>query len=303
MLVEGRVRQDQAAERMGPLERAISDAPDMAFFVADPTSAGWLTDEIERRLGDGPSRILSIDVFDTLLMRDDSSELTRFREIGALMVGEVARAGGPAIPEIEGLVARHLGTRASYRAGTRIAQCREGALDEIHRTASRLLVGDERYAEAFVALELDYEVGRVAPNPLLAALAARHRARGGRVLLLSDMYLRAAHIERLLAASGIAADQYDALLSSADTKVSKASGGIFALAEEMMDATPGDFVHLGDSRRGDVYNPIERGWTALHLPIPNAQIERRRADHTATAVDLAERFGLQLEIAFTAETV
>jgi hypothetical protein len=36
-------------------------------------------------------------------------------------------------------IARHLGTRASYRAGPRVDGCGEGSLREIHETAARIL--------------------------------------------------------------------------------------------------------------------------------------------------------------------
>jgi hypothetical protein len=67
------------------------------------------------------------------------------------------------------------------------------------------------------------------------------------------MYMHADQIAELLARSGIRADLYDALYSSADTKVSKASGGIFDRIDEAAHAHR--VVHVGDSLRGDYLNP------------------------------------------------
>jgi hypothetical protein len=73
---------------------------------------------------DGTPGLLSLDVFDTLLLRDGSSQVRRFGEIGARMA---ARAG-PGTTAEDALIARHLGTRASYRAGPRVDGCGEGSL-------------------------------------------------------------------------------------------------------------------------------------------------------------------------------
>lgn len=257
--------------------------------------------------------ILSLDVFDTLILRDNSSELTRFFEIGGLMADIVnadagargngaskkrgARRGAREVRQVDAFVARHLGTQASYRASVPVDDCREGSLSEIHVTASRLLAGTDLFADAFIAAELEYEAGRLSANDTLLAYARTHRARGGRVVLLTDMYMHRPHVEHLLAALGIDCDGFDAILSSADSKVSKASGGVFALMEQQMKAEPAAFVHVGDSLLGDFQRPRACGWQALHVPLAEADLVERRRDHLATEARLAESFGLVSEIA------
>jgi FMN phosphatase YigB (HAD superfamily) len=177
---------------------------------------------------DGTPGLLSLDVFDTLLLRDGSSQVRRFGEIGARMA---ARAG-PGTTAEDALIARHLGTRASYRAGPRVDGCGEGSLREIHETAARILGLPGSIADDFIEIEIDCECGHVEPNPLLVSYIRKHQARGGKTVLISDMYMHADQIAELLARSGIRPDLYDALYSSADTKVSKASGGIFRLVKE-----------------------------------------------------------------------
>lgn len=263
------------------------------FFSTGFTSL--LADRLDRML-DG-SGILSMDVFDTLILRDNSSEITRFYEIGGKMASLASRHAGRDITQVDAFVARHLGTKASYRASEKIRGCREGSLSEIHATASRLLVRDDTLSSAFIEAELDYEAGRIEPNPFLVDYAARHRARGGRVVLLTDMYMHADQVARLLQLLDIPLTAYDALISSADTKVSKASGGIFHNVQEKMQAAPSDFVHIGDSFRGDVAQPIRQGWQALHLPLAHFDILERRKDHAKTASMLRDKFSVDIDIA------
>jgi len=238
---------------------------------------------------DAPPGLLSLDVFDTLLLRDGSSELCRFLEIGQAMA-DVAGAG---FSGLDGFVARHLGTRASYRSGPRVDGCGEGSLSEIHLAAARLLGVPDAMADRFVEAELDHEARRVTANPLLVAYMKRHRGRGGKVVLISDMYMHAPQIAALLRRCGIARRSYDALYSSADTKISKASGHLFGHIPEA--GGPGTVLHLGDSLHGDYRMPRAAGWQAMLLPVPDALLAERRADRLRCLHDLQTAHGLYLE--------
>lgn len=282
-------------QRLDALETELTEAADRAALFADRGFAARLADRLDtlcqRRA------VLSLDVFDTLLLRDGSSELTRFHEIADRMAHIAADRLGREVRSVDALVARHLGTRATYRAAPTAQGCREGSLTDLHRTASRLLAGDDRLTEAFVAAELDVEEGRLAPNPALLAQIDRVREAGGQIVLITDMYMHAEHVADLLARHGIGPDRYDRLFSSADTRVSKASGLIFPLVEAALGLPPAAFVHAGDSLQGDFAQPARRGWAALHLPLSRADVTARRNCHIASARALDEAHGITLDIA------
>ena len=312
----------------------------MTYFSSEFTTTIHRFDEIERRLTNAESRanlflcesfqtllrakldsllvdnagVLSLDVFDTLLLRDNSSELTRFFEIGGQMAAIANEAGEigsvetrrtrptsisnkRAISQVDAFLARLLGTKASYKASAPVRGCREGSLSEIHRTASRVLMGTDFFTDAFVDAELAYEAARIRPNAFLLDYIERHLQRGGRAVLITDMYMHADHVGRLLKAFAIDPAQYEILLSSADTKVSKATGGVFGQVERMLKTTGVNIVHVGDSLRGDFVCPIRRGWKALHLPLAEADIVMRRRDHLETANLLADTFDIEVDIA------
>lgn len=254
---------------------------------------------LKQRLGEAldGKRVLSLDVFDTLVLRDNSSEITRFFEVGGRMAEVVKAETGRVVSQVDAFVARHLGTKATYRASRTVQGCREGSLTELHSTASRLLAGTSVLAEPFIAAELENETARIEPNPFLVDFVRAYRSAGGKVVLVSDMYMHAEHVSMLLDSLGILQEDYDLLVSSADTKVSKASGGIFPLVEGLMEKKPEDFVHLGDSFRGDVAQPLRRGWRAFHLPLAQSDILERQGDHRATQEMLAERHALDIDIA------
>jgi len=238
--------------------------------------------------------VLSLDVFDTLLIRDNLSELSRFVQIGE-RISDLAHPIKD-LDKIDVFLARQLGTKATYRCSSAVRGCREGSLTEIHRVASVLLFGHDNFTEEFIEAELSYEAERVSPNTLLLEYAAIHRSRGGRTVLISDMYMHATQIHRLLNMTGIDISLFDRIYSSADTKVSKASGGIFPIVEKDMNQSSKEFLHVGDSLKDDFQKPRMHGWNTLHFPISKIEISARRADHKATASSLAKEHGLLTDI-------
>lgn len=282
--------------RFDQIESLLTEASDRRALFSDPDFSALVTARLEELL-DGPRKILSFDVFDTLFLRDNSSEYERFHAIGAAIAEIASERTGRKLTAEDGFVARHFGTKATYRAGPAVRGYREGSLTELHKVASCLLTGSPDLAEAFVEAELAHEMKTLTLNPLLAGIARRHKAAGGRVLLLSDMYMHAEQIGRLGEGLGWTAEDCDLILSSADEKLSKASGTIFPLAEERLDASADAFVHVGDSHTGDMMQPLRAGWSALHLPVSAAEIHERRASHRSVMEKVRGGTGFVLDIA------
>lgn len=282
---------DRELIRFDSLEAELTDAANRDALLRNRRFRRQLFDRLDTMLGAGEGQpgLLSLDVFDTLLLRDGSSELRRFGEIAARMAA-IADNG---VKPVDALVARHLGTLASYRAGPRVDGCGEGSLTEIHNAAARLLGMPEQMAHAFIEAEITCETGHVHPNPLLVSYIRNHQARGGTTVLVSDMYMHADQIAELLARAGIRPDIYDTIYSSADSKVSKASAGIFSRVREASNAAT--VVHVGDNLRGDYLNPRAHGWQALLLPVPERMLSERRTDHTACIATLWKDHRLNFE--------
>lgn len=287
--------------RFDHIEACLTNCDDRTMLFQDKEFQMLLEERLDGLFaGERATSVLSLDVFDTLLLRDDSSELTRFFEIGGLMAEIASSATGRRIAQQDAFLARYFGTKATYRCRDRLQGYGEGSLTEIHETASRILTGGSELAGDFIEAELKYEVSRTKPNSFLTGYMARHRAAGGRVILLTDMYMHQQHVATLLEEHGVMSDEYDALISSADELYSKASGRLFQTAEALTDATPRDFLHLGDSLKGDMKQAISKGWSALHLPLSKAGISRRRADHQRTVNRLNEAFSISVDIAMPA---
>ncbi|MCI5147783.1 MAG: hypothetical protein D3923_20165, partial [Candidatus Electrothrix sp. AR3] len=85
-----------------------------------------------------------------------------------------------------------------------------------------------------------------------------------KVLVVSDIYLPAAYLERLVAHAGFL-EQVDAVISSADTFLAKASGKAFPLLKERFSLNFGSWLHVGDNPISDGLRPSEQGIKSLVL--------------------------------------
>ena len=281
--------------RFDELERRLADTENRALLYRHEEFKQQLFERINRLLDD--RSILSLDVFDTLVIRDNSSEITRFLEVSKKIAAELNKQQpSRELQAIDMFLARYLGTKASYRASPAVKGCREGSLTEIYRTAARLLEIDTD-PKHLIDIEIGNEVERIEPNEALIEYAENHVAKGGRVLLLTDMYMHAEQVRKLLDALAIPTTITEHLISSADTKVSKASGIIFDVAETYFRSSSDEFVHLGDSINGDYKKAITHGWRALHLPVSKKDIQQRRQDHLSTAETIRSDYGITTSIA------
>lgn len=271
----------------------IVGVEDRLSFFSKKKNFALLENYLSNYIGD--FRILSLDVFDTLLLRDDSSELTRFFEIGKRM-SKFCNDKKIRVTPTDAFLARYYGTKATYRTRSLREGCREGSLDEIHQTASRILVGNDELASDFVGIELEFEASTLKVNAWLLGQIEEAKQDQKSVILLSDMYMHSRHIEMLLELLKVKRSLFDGVFSSADLIVSKHSGKVFSHIEKNMDASSSDFFHLGDSLKSDFVMPMRSHWKACQIPISNPSILRRIEDHRNTVNYLKKNHGIMVDI-------
>lgn len=122
--------------------------------------------------------------------------------------------------------------------------------------------------EAEIAQERAMAYADTGVDAVLAALP------GGPPVAVSDFYLGAAHLERVLAhvRPGL---RLRALIVSCDERVNKRSGRLFGLLHRRFGAAPAAHVHVGDDPHSDVAVPRRLGATAVQHRAREA--DRRRA--------------------------
>ncbi len=247
-------------------------------LLAGPT-AGTIRAALDDEIASREPRVLSFDVFDTFLLRNNKPETARYQELSTHVSDRLAASVAKAPSDIDLLFARLHGMDFSYRTRKAVEGCREGHIEQVIRYARTALNLPRESEKVFLDAELDYETANLTVNPVLAALAITFRARGGKVILVSDMYLGKAEIGTILTrlSNGVT-NWYDKIYSSADHIISKRSGKLFAHIAKDLDLAPTQFLHVGDAWQGDVLRAREAGWGAIHFPISRQEVtERERA--------------------------
>ena len=268
----------------GRFHETLLDGPSRRQLVDDGEHEAALGRYLDHLLT--PSiKAISIDVFDSVLVREPISELSRFVEIAtaqAQTLGDRAFEGqlGP----LDFLVARLQATHASYRLSEVRHGAREGSIIQIAQAMERMLGLRRTSHRDLIDCELDYEATvTYRHGPLCRWLEAR-RETGIELVLLSDMYLHGEHIRRLLDANEILPEVE--VVSSADHKVNKHSGTAFPRLLNSLGLEPNELLHLGDSLGSDYRWPRRLGIRSGYLPIPRCERELIAADKERTLADL-----------------
>ena len=112
--------------------------------------------------------------------------------------------------------------------------------------------------------ELAMESSMLVPRSEFLDWLDELKDQGKRILLISDIYLPAAHLKRLAEKTGLM--QYaEAVISSADTFFAKASGKAYPLIQEKYGLDKSSWLHVGDNPISDGLRPEEFGIQALVL--------------------------------------
>ena len=202
--------------------------------------------------------LLSIDVFDTTLVRRCGSPESLF-----LLLGRHLAALGtvPTSPEVFARARARADEEIWRRAGSMDADV---DLTRIHAEVARLLDLPPGVVPELVARELTLEHRLLATSPRAQRILADARASGIEVAFVSDTYLTHHQLAHLLCERDLLHRDDLCLVSGADHG-SKASGAIFEHLPGA-GARDGRIVHVGDHPHSDVRSPRRRGLGAAWLP-------------------------------------
>ncbi len=141
--------------------------------------------------------------------------------------------------------------------------------DFMGEVLTRLLGADHatRLLPDVTAYELAVESSMLVARAPWRGVLERLKQSGKRIIALSDMYLPAEHLRRLLKACGLL-DVIDTVISSADSFRAKASGAGFQALMEEQDVDPARWIHVGDHPYSDGLRPASLGIRSFVLRDP-----------------------------------
>jgi predicted HAD superfamily hydrolase len=195
-------------------------------------------------------RMASFDVFDTLLIRTVAEPRDLF-----LLLGELSQKEGWVAVE-----PRHFAqTRVEAEVAARgLTAHGEVNLEEIYfQLCLRMSLSDQTQAK-IKRLELALEEESIRAVPGMAARVEAARKDADQIAFISDMYLPAEFVRRMLRREGFFQDT-DHLYMSHEWSASKATGQLFHLIKKNSPVEIKQWRHVGDNVEADVEKPRQHG--------------------------------------------
>ncbi len=253
--------QDYLGPKVRQTFNLVRSARQSLHVQRDPSSAVdvelWITDML-RKTDRKP--YVSFDIFDTLLYRIVHLPTDAF----SLLEDEACR-----LCQRTEVFFRDARVRAEHQARLEseiTRQTDEVSLDDIYVKFGELLnIADNAILEQLKALELACERQVLVPNPHAKKLFEKIRARGQRIVCVSDMYLPSPLLEELLDRHGMKPDR---VIVSCEHAVSKWTGGLYREMLGALSIGPGQVTHIGDNRQSDVAKAHAAGIAAEHFQLP-----------------------------------
>lgn len=209
---------------------------------------------------------VTIDIFDTLLIRrtHDPDQVKRpvARFIADLAMAEQIDISARRVWQIRNEIeARHRIENGSQHPD------HEAHYDDFMDETLREIFGD-RYATDLLTRVGDYEMeieqAFQVPRQTLVDWIRFAVDENKQCFLVSDIYLPATYLKRLVSDKGLTALFTD-VISSADSFNAKASGAAYPLLKEKFSLDPERWLHIGDNPISDGVRPSQFGLKALVL--------------------------------------
>ena len=203
--------------------------------------------------------LISFDIFDTLITRPALAPDSVLRHVGHILALEV--------PALGDFFDRRKQAEAQARAVRNFAQ--DVTLDDIY---AAFAAQGEEWTQARIdqALRLerdtDRHIMRARPGgPDMLRLA---RARGRRVIAISDTYYTQDDITALLCQSGYNPTDFDAMYLSSAHGARKDRGDLWAYVRDREAAVPARWLHVGDNEQSDIQAACDAGLKFFHVMNP-----------------------------------
>ncbi|WP_417909717.1 HAD family hydrolase [Candidatus Electronema sp. PJ] len=220
-----------------------------------------------RALADASIDTVSFDLFDTLLIRrihdPDMVKPAVARYICNRAAGMGISKSWPYILKLRNTFEKEQRAATGQRFPDQEARYPD-YMGRVVNTVFGEAADHEILLQEITDYELSLENAVLVPRAELVAWLRELKEHGKRVLIVSDIYLPASHLERLVAHAGFL-DQVDAVISSADSFRAKASGCAFPMLQERFALDYDRWLHVGDNPISDGLRPQEHGIKALVL--------------------------------------
>lgn len=225
------------------------------------------------------ARVLLVDCFDTLVQRI-AEPPSAVRTLACTRHAAAIRSqGGGVVPGTFRAARDRVEAEIRARRTEAGGDDEAGLLEILHATLGEL--GIEAEAKRLAQREIELEVAHSRARSGASQLLKSARRRGMRVAVLSDMYLPAAGVRKILARHGLI-EASDLVLTSGDEGVNKASGRLYSLAMDRLGMSAREAVMIGDDLSRDHASPTRLGIESFRV----SGIDEARAARWRESVQL-----------------
>lgn len=239
------------------------DSEDSNYFysIYSDNICGLRGEEIKRKILDDNIKIISFDVFDTLIVRPFLEPIDLFDFLDIYVNKLFKFVDRINFKEIR-IYAEKLARDRQFK---NFPDLEDITLDDIYSEISSLLsfIDDcelEKIKKYEISLEEKYCYQRKYAKELFD-LAIEV---GKTVIITSDMYLPINVIDNILKKNGYS--DYNFLYVSSDIRKTKASGNLFKYISDALGISGENILHIGDNMHSDILKAKDMGWDSYYLP-------------------------------------
>jgi FMN phosphatase YigB (HAD superfamily) len=233
-------------------------------------------------LADDGIRVLSLDVFDTLLFRKLPEPADAFGLVAQRLRLRRALADGVS----DELFAKLRRGAEEHARSLTLAAGRgvEVTLEEIHRALPASLFAGGRVPDDLGEVESEVERDLLVPDLDVLDLVRAAREGGRTVIVVSDTYFSERQLRLFMARGPLDSAQIDRVFPSSRYRAGKASG-LFSVVLHELGCRPEEVLHVGDNHFSDVVAPARLGIRTLYFerrpPRLQRIVEREAVQHQA----------------------
>lgn len=215
-------------------------------------------EEIKSAILDPEVKIISFDIFDTLLLRPFLYPTDLFIVLEQYVNSLIKTTDGIGFQKLR--ISAEMCIREKNSKFTDVQEVTfDQIYDELAEQCSMLKPYIDRIKDREVELELQYCYQRKTGKELydLAIYAGKY------VIYTSDMYLSVDTVEKLLEKNGYNPEH---IFVSSQCGKTKATGDLYEYVIEKLDCSLTEVLHIGDNMETDVMHAKDRGLKSFHLP-------------------------------------
>ena len=231
-----------------------------AFRMAITSQKRLWGEELKCKICQEKTKIVSFDIFDTLVQRPFWEPTDLFYLLG-IYANRVLHAG-------DLLSFRDIRISAERKAREigrlHRPSWEEITLDDIYDVLQDWLGMTDDQRQAVENREIELELKYCHPRSYARELFQLCHALGKRIIITSDMYLPKEAVEKILARCGY--EGYDKLYLSSDVKLGKWSGNLYQHVCKDLNVSPENILHIGDTMLSDVDMAKKKGLQSFHFP-------------------------------------